>query len=194
MQFQWLCTVILVTTIVVQVKSECTEEQLNKAQIVFKDCMDEKKASLLQTDVSDDKVHEVICGGLKDLSTGCMEPVSKFAICRGREFVDNLVAIHLNAMAGRLDKIPISFFKAELQINFCLNFPEVLAPFYPSVNMTACPVFHTPAPTVVHVFHTDHINTLHQHEDQPEYQPVTASAVYCIPAWVLVVTLVKIAL
>ena len=102
MHCQWLFTVISVATIAVQVKSECTDEQLNKAQIVFKDCMDEKKASLLQTDVTDDKVQDLIRSGLKDLSTGCKEPVTQFAVCRGREFVDNLVAIHLNAMAGKL--------------------------------------------------------------------------------------------
>ena len=104
MQYQWLYIVISVATIVVQVKSECTEEQLNKAQIVFKDCMDEKKASLLQTDVSEYEGHDFICSGLKDLSTGCEEPVTQFAVCRGREFVDNLVAIHLNAMAGGQNK------------------------------------------------------------------------------------------
>ena len=73
-----------------------------------------------------------------------------------------------------------------------LKFAEVLSPFYPDVNLTSCPVFHTPAPTVVHVHHTDDIRT--QPEDRPEYQPVTASAVYCVPAWLLVVTLVKIVL
>jgi hypothetical protein len=72
-----------------------------KAQIAFKDCMDEKKASLLQTDVSEDEAQDLICSGLKDLSTGCKEPVTQFAVIRGREFVDNLVAIHLNAMAVR---------------------------------------------------------------------------------------------
>ena len=104
MQCLWLFTVILFATIVLQVKSECTEEQLNTAQIVFKDCMDEKKASLLQTNVTEDEAKDFICSGLKDLSTGCKEPVTQFAVCRGREFVDNLVAIHLNAMAGKLCK------------------------------------------------------------------------------------------
>jgi hypothetical protein len=170
MKCQWLYTVISVASTVVQAKSECTEEQLNKAQLMFKDCMDEKKALLLQTDVSEDEVQDVICSGLKDLSMGCKEPVTQFAVCRGREFVDNLVAIHLNAMA------------------------EILSPFYPSVNLTSCPVFQTPAPTVVHVLHTDDISTQTQHEDQPEYQPVTASAVYCVPAWVMVVTLAKMVL
>eukprot|EP00090_Calanus_glacialis_P039309 TRINITY_DN6843_c0_g1_i8.p1 TRINITY_DN6843_c0_g1~~TRINITY_DN6843_c0_g1_i8.p1 ORF type:complete len:175 (-),score=42.49 TRINITY_DN6843_c0_g1_i8:134-658(-) len=172
MQCQWLFTVISVASIAVQVRSECTEEQLNKAQMMFKDCMDEKKVLLLQTDVSEDEAHAFICKGLKDLSTGCKEPVTQFAVCRGREFVDNLVAIHLNAMA------------------------EILAPFYLSVNLTSCPVFHTPVPTVVHVHHTDHISTQPQPEDQPEYQPVTGRATHVqtsITVW-LIVALLKMRL
>ena len=102
MQCQWLFTVISVASIALQVNSECTEEQLNKAQMMFKDCMDEKKATLLQTDVSEDEGHDFICSGLMDLSTGCKEPVTQFAVCRGREFVDNLLAIHLNALTGGL--------------------------------------------------------------------------------------------
>ena len=89
-----------VTIIAVEVRSECNEEQLNAAKMGFKDCMDEKKETLLQTDVEVDEVQDLICSGLNDLSTGCKEPVNKFAICRGREFVDNLLAIHLNAMSG----------------------------------------------------------------------------------------------
>ena len=165
-------TVISIDSIAGQVKSECTEEQLNKAQIVFKDCMDEKKVTLLQTDVSEDEAKTFICSGLKDLSTGCKEPVTQFAVCRGREFVDNLVAIHLNAMA------------------------EILAPFYLSVNLTSCPVFQTPVPTVVHVHHTDHISTHTQHEDHPEYQPVTGRATHVqtsITVW-LIVALLKMRL
>ena len=98
----WGFSAIICASIATQVKSECTEEQLNTARIVFKDCMDEKKALLLQTDVSEDEGQDFICSGLKNLSTGCKEPVTQFAVCRGREFVDNLVAIHLNAMAGKL--------------------------------------------------------------------------------------------
>ena len=152
--------------------------------------MDEKKASLLQTDVSEDEGHDFICSGLKDLSTGCKEPVTEYAVCRGREFVDNLLAIHLNAMAGRLKKISTLFFEIQIMPKFA----EIIAPFYPSVNLTSCPVFHTPVPTVVHVQEKDHIRTQPQPEDQPEYQPVTGSAVYCVPAWVMVVTLVKMVL
>ena len=140
--------------VVIKVNGECTEEELNDAQIKFKDCMDEKKASLLKTEISKEKVQDLICMGLKDLSTGCKDPVSMFALCRGREFVDNLVAIHLNAMS------------------------EVLGPLYPSVTLSQCPVFNTPAPQVVHVHHQDHG---HQHQEvqqdpEPEYQPVTGGA------------------
>ena len=117
----WLQKVITMMMIVVVVTSkECTEEELNAAQIKFKDCMDEKKASLLQTE---DEVQDMICTGLKDLSTGCKEPVTQFAICRGREFVDNLVAIHLNAMSGKKTFIFFSFLGGgHLLIKFCSGF------------------------------------------------------------------------
>jgi len=150
--------VLSVTIIAVEVSSECTEEQLNAAKIGFKDCMDEKKESLLQTDVDGDEVQELICSGMKDLSTGCKEPVNKFAICRGREFVDNLVAIHLNAMA------------------------EVLGPLYPTVNLASCPVFSTPAPKVVHIHHRDDTP---DPEDEPEYQPVTGAAGSTLPTCIV---------
>jgi len=167
MQCQYLYIVLYMTTIA-QVKSECSEEQLNTAQMAFKDCMDEKKASLLQTDVSEDEVQDLICSGLKDLSTGCKVPVTQFAVCRGREFVDNLVAIHLNAMT------------------------EVLSPFYPGVNLSSCPVFNTPAPTVVHVHQKDP-----EPESEPEYEPVTGSAQpvqTTVPALLMVATMLRLAL
>ena len=86
MEQGWLQKVITIMMIIVVVTGkECTEEELNAAQIKFKDCMDEKKASLLQTE-DEDTVQDLICTGLKDLSTGCKEPVTQFAICRGREF------------------------------------------------------------------------------------------------------------
>jgi len=163
MKCQWLYTVLSVTIIAVEVSSECTEEQLNAAKMGFKDCMDEKKETLLQTDVEGDEVQDLICSGLKDLSTGCKEAVNKFAICRGREFVDNLVAIHLNAMS------------------------EVLGPFYPTVNLASCPVFSTPAPKVVHIHHRDDLQAEPEPEVEPEYQPVTGEAVCHLPTWILLV-------
>ena len=70
MKFQLIYLVLSVTIIAVEVSSECTEEQLNAAKMGFKDCMDEKKETLLQTDVDGDEVQDLICSGLKVLSTG----------------------------------------------------------------------------------------------------------------------------
>jgi len=162
----------LAVIIVVVTGKECTEEELNAAQIKFKDCMDEKKASLLQTE-DEDEVQDLICTGLKDLSTGCKEPVTQFAICRGREFVDNLVAIHLNAMS------------------------EVLGPLYPSVSLSLCPVFHTPAPEVVHVHPVHDQQPVQDVQDdpEPEYQPVTgAAAAYRISLLTVLISCVKLLL
>ncbi len=41
---------------------------------------------------------------MQDLSTGCMEAVNEFSFCMGREHVDQLVAIHLNAISGVTDR------------------------------------------------------------------------------------------
>ncbi len=41
---------------------------------------------------------------VQDLSTGCMEAVNEFSFCMGREHVDQLVAIHLNAISGVTDR------------------------------------------------------------------------------------------
>jgi len=162
--------VLSVTIIAVEVNSECTEEQLNAAKMGFKDCMDEKKETLLQTDVEGDEVQDLICSGLKDLSTGCKEAVNKFAICRGREFVDNLVAIHLNAMS------------------------EVLGPFYPTVNLASCPVFSTPAPKVVHIHQRVDSEAEPEPEDEPEYQPVTGAAGSSLPTCILLAICAKLTL
>ena len=65
-----------------------------------------------------------------------------------------------------------------LQISNFL-FSEVLTPFYPSVDLKICPVFHTPAPEVVPVqpqlesVTVAHSERQQQHEPEPEYQPVT---------------------
>jgi len=154
MQWQIFCTVFSMSVMASLVNCECSDEELSAAQVGFKDCMDEKKASLLQTETTGDE-QDLICDGLRELSTGCRDQVNQFAVCRGREFVDNLVAIHLNAMA------------------------EVLTPFYPSVDLKICPVFHTPAPEVVPVqpqlesVTVAHSERQQQHEPEPEYQPVT---------------------
>ena len=87
MQFQRLFTVISISSIAVQVKSECTGEQLNTAQVVFKNCMDCRQMC--------QKMKHKIAS-----AWGCKEPVTQFAVCRGRGFVGNLVAIHSNASVG----------------------------------------------------------------------------------------------
>ena len=82
------------------VSCKCSQEQTDVASDNFKDCMDEKKAALLQIDtgVGDKKQH--ICDSLGDLATVCGSAVDSLAGCKGREYVDNLVAIHINSMSG----------------------------------------------------------------------------------------------
>jgi len=150
MQIQWFYKVIFLAAVTAQVNSECSEEKLNDAQIAFKDCMDEKKATLLQP-MTGDQVQEMICSGLQDLSTGCKVAVTQFSVCRGREYVDNLVAIHLNAMS------------------------EVLAPFYPDVDLKSCPVFNTPAPIVVQVDQKEDVFADPEPKPEPEYEPVVGT-------------------
>lgn len=104
----------------------CTDEQLNRAQMGFRDCMEDKKSVILNMEpeeVAD--VQGTICQGLQDMSSGCQGAVAEFALCNGRERVDHLVAIHINA------------------------FTEVLSTFHRGVNIKGCPVFQTPPPTIV---------------------------------------------
>lgn len=155
----WVSAVILgcVHNVPSALGEDCSEEQLNKAKLRFKDCMEDKKAMLLQLDhdASDDAT-ATICSGLKDLSTGCMEAVNEFSFCKGREHVDHLVAIHLNAIS------------------------DVLAPFHPSIDLKSCPVFNTPAPIIV----KHHPLGLSDPEPaaEPEYEPITGSATRLITA------------
>lgn len=138
--------VLSVMTVTKVVSSECSDDELNKASLKFKDCMDDKKASLLQTEEVDVIDEEFLCRGLTNLSSGCKTPAAEFAKCRGHEFVDNLVAIHLSAMA------------------------DILAQIHPTVDLSECPVFNTPAPVVVQVEH-EHNHNHHQHEAHPQYEP-----------------------
>ena len=87
------------------VSCKCSQEQTDVASDNFKDCMDEKKAALLQIDtgVGDKKQH--ICDSLGDLATVCGSAVDSLAGCKGREYVDNLVAIHINSMSGNIFSI-----------------------------------------------------------------------------------------
>jgi len=88
--------------------------------------MEEKKGRML--DMEAEEVGDIqgeICNGLKDMSDGCQEAVQALAKCNGRERVDHIVAIHINA------------------------FTEVLSSVHTDVDILSCPVFHTPPPTIV---------------------------------------------
>jgi len=139
--------------------SQCTEEQLNKAKLSFKDCLEEKKASLLKLNFEEkgNDLEIKMCSGLKEMSTGCEGAVREFAFCRGREHVDLLVEIHLNAIS------------------------DVLAPFHPSLKLKECPVFHTPAPPIIH--QKPEPEAAAAPEPEPEY--ITASVSGVVPTLLL---------
>jgi len=104
----------------------CSEEQLDRAQMGFRNCMEEKKGAMLGIEVEEvGDLQQEICRGLKDMSSGCQEAVVALAKCNGRERVDHIVAIHINA------------------------FTEVLSSVHTNVDILSCPVFHTPPPTIV---------------------------------------------
>ena len=86
----------------IQVYGKCSEEQSNVASSNFKDCMDEKKFALLQVDNSVEDKQKYICDGLGDLATVCGAAIDSLAACKGREYVDNVVAIHINSMSGKV--------------------------------------------------------------------------------------------
>jgi len=104
----------------------CSERQLDEALMGFRDCMEAKKGPML--DMEAEEVGDIqgeICNGLKDMSEGCQEAVQALAKCHGRERVDHIVAIHVNA------------------------FTEVLSSVHTDVDIQSCPVFQTPPPTIV---------------------------------------------
>ncbi|XP_023334715.1 uncharacterized protein LOC111706159 isoform X2 [Eurytemora carolleeae] len=119
--------VVVLAAVVTSCHAQCNDQQLNKAKLRFKDCLEDKKAHLLQLDYEEDNdMQLLICSGLKELSTGCQEAVNEFSFCMSREHVDHLVEIHINAIS------------------------DVLAPFHPTLELRDCPVFNTPPPTIVH--------------------------------------------
>lgn len=119
--------VVVLAAVVSSCHAQCNDQQLNKAKLRFKDCLEDKKAHLLQLDYEEDNdMQLLICSGLKELSTGCQEAVNEFSFCMSREHVDHLVEIHINAIS------------------------DVLAPFHPTLELRDCPVFNTPPPTIVH--------------------------------------------
>ena len=87
-----------------QVSSKCSEVQSNAASANFKDCMDEKQLALLQVDTNLADKQQFICDGLGTLAAACQPAVDSLAGCKGREYVDNVVNIHINSVAGNISE------------------------------------------------------------------------------------------
>lgn len=149
-----LRTLVFVLSVYTCTAAECTEEELNTAKLRFKDCLEVKKAYLLQLDYEDDlDIKLLICSGLKELSTGCTEAVDEFSYCMGRDHVNHLVDIHLNAIS------------------------DVLAPFHPSLELRDCPVFDTPPPIIYKKPEPEASAAA-----EPEYEPITGSSKAVLPS------------
>jgi hypothetical protein len=154
---QLICAVLLLSAVMfcssvdasTTTHAQCTEEQLNRAKLRFKDCMEDKKAYLVQLDYEEDAddVQLLICSGLKELATGCKAAVKEFSMCQGREHVDHLVNIHLSSIS------------------------DVLAPFHPSLRLRDCPVFNQPPP-IIHKKPEPEAAAA----AEPEYEPITGGS------------------
>jgi len=109
----------------------CSENDTSIASIEFKDCMDRRQAELLQTNLNTDNNLAVFCDGLEKFSGDCSEIIEKFSSCKTRQYVENLVAIHIDSMA------------------------DLLTQLNPALDLKSCSVFvrPTPPPLVHHVEH-----------------------------------------
>ena len=93
---------LTVSLLVMRVSAKCTEAQTEASTTMFKDCMDEKEAALLERELGpEEEGQQVICDGLASLARVCQPAVDSLARCKGREYADNLVAIHVNSMSGQ---------------------------------------------------------------------------------------------
>ena len=92
---------LTLSLLVMRVSAQCSEEQTEASTTMFKDCMDEKEAKLLELELGPEEGQEVICEGLASLARVCQPAVDSLARCKGREYADNLVAIHVNSMSGQ---------------------------------------------------------------------------------------------
>ena len=93
----------LLSFTVVSVAGQCSHNQTNVARKQFKDCMDERQAALLKINIEDeDNNIKVYCDGLVEFSSGCSDAIDSFSKCKTRDKVNNLVAIHINSIAGKL--------------------------------------------------------------------------------------------
>ena len=96
--------------VLVSVRADCSTNQTNTARKLFKDCMDDKQAALLKINVEaeDDNV-QVFCDGLQQFSSGCSAAIETFSQCKSQVEVNNLVAIHINSIAGKDTHCPGSW-------------------------------------------------------------------------------------
>ena len=90
----------LLVTLVAGAGAQCSDNQTSLASNKFKDCMDQRQAALLQTNLEVEPDLSVFCEGLEQFSEGCREVVDKFAKCKSRKYVENLLDIHIQSMAG----------------------------------------------------------------------------------------------
>ena len=90
----------LLVTLVVGAGAQCSDNQTSLASNMFKDCMDQRQAALLQTNLEVEPGLSVFCDGLEQFSEGCREVVDEFAKCKSRKYVENLLDIHIQSMAG----------------------------------------------------------------------------------------------
>ena len=96
--------VTLFSVIGASVSGQCSNNQTNIARKLFKDCMDQKQAALLKINVEaeeEDNI-KVYCDALEEFSSGCEAAIESFSKCKSRQKVNNLVAIHINSIAGKL--------------------------------------------------------------------------------------------
>ena len=97
---------LTVSLLVMRVSAKCTEAQTEASTTMFKDCMDEKEAALLERELGpEEEGQQVICDGLASLARVCQPAVDSLARCKGREYADNLVAIHVNSMSGQCSMV-----------------------------------------------------------------------------------------
>merc|ERR1712029_1126076 len=79
--------VTILVTAVATVTGQCSDNDTSIASIHFKDCMDQKQAALLQTNLETDNKVSVFCDGL-DFLNGCEDVVTRFSQCKSRQYVE----------------------------------------------------------------------------------------------------------
>ena len=90
----------LLVTLAAGIRAQCSDNQTSLTSNMFKDCMDKRQAELLQTNLEAEPALSVFCDGLEQFSEGCREVVDMFAECKSRQYVDNLLDIHIQSMTG----------------------------------------------------------------------------------------------